>query len=279
MRILALGISVMLMIACSFEEHPGYTALESKGIYYKILFFDEEGEQPEQGDMMRFRMTIYDGDSIWWSNDQAQIIQYDTSGEGLKSELGKFHEGDSVSLLFDPESLWDEFGFLESKADGQVDVRIKVLDVIDGNDWSRAEQKASRINGDLEAFLLQSFLDTCVYSNEFIEKGEILWRTLISGNGINYPPWTEMKVKYRAFLLDGTIIDDRMRTEDALAYTIGMQGQLVPGLVQVIRSMEQGEEVEVILPSSLAFGSNGSVGGVVPPWNPVRFVLRAELDT
>ena len=82
---------------------------------------------------------------------------------------------------------------------------------------------------------------------------------------------------YTATLLDGTVIDDRSRIEDALSYSLGMQGQLIPGLVTAIKHMERGEELELILPSNMAFGDDGSAGGIVLPWTPVRYVLKVNL--
>ncbi|NNC82960.1 MAG: FKBP-type peptidyl-prolyl cis-trans isomerase, partial [Flavobacteriales bacterium] len=200
-----------------------------------------------------------------------RVIQSDSTSRGLRSDLDAFHAGDSISVLMDRDQLWSEFGFLERVRSGITDVHFKVIEVVPYAKWKQMMESTHLANGEREVALLQNFIDTCLYADEFELRGDILWRTIEEGSGLRLPRGEDLRVHYIGTLLNGKMVDDRSATENGLLYSIGMQGQLIPGLEEVIGLMTVGERVEVILPSSKAFGQRGSVGGIVPPWSPVRF--------
>jgi hypothetical protein len=273
MNRLVLVLVLLSMMSCASDPHPDYDRLQRSGLRYKILSFDEEGISPQQGDMVRFKIQMYAGDTLWWKTSQPQVIRYDTTSSGLRSDLQVFRAGDSLSVLMEPEELWSEFGFLDDTGRGITDVHLRILDVIPFEKWAVASEMDRELKQQREVDLMQSFLDTCVYASQFTMVDGMYWRTLSSGDEVSFPFGTELMVHYKGMLMDGTVIDDRTGSADGLSYSVGMQGQLIPGLVQAVRSMSRGERVELIIPSNLAFGEDGSAGGIVPPWTPVRFVL------
>ncbi len=59
-----------------------------------------------------------------------------------------------------------------------------------------------------------------------------------------------------------------------LQFTFGRPDQVVEGLQFALSKMRSGDEALVYLPSYLAFGEEGSTGGVVPPKTPVYFRVK-----
>lgn len=78
---------------------------------------------------------------------------------------------------------------------------------------------------------------------------------------------TKYPVSYRGSFLDGRGFD----VQQDFGFEAGVPDQLQPGLNIVIRRIGAGANAKIILPSRLAFGPDGSAGGVVPPYTPVLY--------
>lgn len=269
-------VFLLLGSSCDKDPYTGYTALGPEGLYFKVLHFEEDGLHPEQRDVMQFRMGRVELDSLVWMDSKVQVMQYDTLEMGLRSILSKFHIGDSISILMEPEAYRIEFGEYPYPRDRVSDIRLSVLGVISEKEWLDALELSQATNAEREQILLTRYFAHRSDSTEFTFQQGVWKREITEGSGSGFLNGEQLLVMYTATLLDGTIIDERKTHEEALAYSLGMQGQLVPGLVSVIKHMERNQEVEVILPSSMAFGEKGSAGGIVPPWTPVRYLLRVD---
>ena len=67
-------------------------------------------------------------------------------------------------------------------------------------------------------------------------------------------------VTYKGWLIDGTVFDQT----DAGQTATFPAGQLIPGWVEALQMMKEGDEWEIVLPSNLGYGEAGA-GGVIPP--------------
>lgn len=267
---------LLSFLTCDKDPYTDYTALGPEGLYFKVIHFKEEGLNPQHGDVMQFRMGRVEFDSLVWMDSKVQIMQCDTLQPGLRSVLSKFHIGDSISILMEPDAYRTEFGEYPHPLDRVSDMRVSVLGVIPEIEWLEALELSQATNSEREQILLSRYFAQRSDSSEFSFEHGIWKREILEGTGRSFLPGEELLVMYTATLLDGTIIDERKTHEEALSYALGMQGQLVPGLVTAIKHMKRGQELELILPSSMAFGEKGSAGGIVLPWTPVRYMLRVD---
>ena len=270
------AVLMFLVSSCDKNSYADHDALGPEGLYFKVIRFTEDSLHPEHGDVMQFRMGRVEFDSLVWMDSKLQVMQCDTNQPGLRSVLSKFHIGDSISILMEPAAYRTEFGDYPHPLDRLSDMRLSVLGVIPEKEWLNAKELSQATNSEREQIILSRYFAQRSDSSEFSFEHGIWKREIARGTGDNFLPSEELLVMYTASLLDGTIIDERKTHEEALSYSLGMQGQLVPGLVAAIKHMKPGQELELILPSSMAFGEKGSAGGIVLPWTPVRFVLRVD---
>ena len=263
-------------ITCDKDPYPGYSALGPEGVYYKVLRFSDDGIHPQQGDVMRFRMGRVEQDSLVWQDSKVQVMRCDTLSKGLRATLSKFQVGDSVSIMMEPEAYKLEFGEYPDTRERVSDLRLRVISVIPENEWLAAVELDNEAKSVREQRLIENYLASRTDSVEFLFEHGVWTRVVSEGASLPFKANEELLVMYTATLLDGTLIDERNTPEEALSYALGMQGQLIPGLVTAIKHMERGQVLELILPSAMAFGDKGSAGNIVLPWTPVRYVLRVE---
>jgi hypothetical protein len=100
--------------------------------------------------------------------------------------------------------------------------------------------------------------------------GDCFIQTLSAGAGDTIRTGSEVTLSYTTFLLNGKALDK----QTDLQFTFGRPDQVVDGLQYALSMMRCGDEAIVYLPSYLAFGEDGSTGGVVPPKTPVYFKLK-----
>jgi FKBP-type peptidyl-prolyl cis-trans isomerase len=86
------------------------------------------------------------------------------------------------------------------------------------------------------------------------------YRVMKSGAGASPTPNDLVRVTYRGWLIDGTVFDETPPGQSAEFPA----GQLIPGWVEALQLMKEGDEWEIVIPSELGYGERGA-GGVIPP--------------
>jgi FKBP-type peptidyl-prolyl cis-trans isomerase len=72
-----------------------------------------------------------------------------------------------------------------------------------------------------------------------------------------------VSVHYKGQLLDGTVFDSSYKRNEPIEFPLGV-GQVIPGWDEGIGLLSVGEKARFVIPSHLAYGSQGA-GGVIPP--------------
>lgn len=81
--------------------------------------------------------------------------------------------------------------------------------------------------------------------------------------------------RFNAFLLDGTAFQTTIDA-DPYCYTVDTNSFPIAGLEEGILLMRKGSKYRFVFPSQLAFGSNYSFNGVVPPNSTVMFDVEIQ---
>ncbi|MBI1330829.1 MAG: hypothetical protein GC166_13115 [Alphaproteobacteria bacterium] len=95
------------------------------------------------------------------------------------------------------------------------------------------------------------------------------YRIIKSGAGSSPTSGMDMvTVTYKGWLIDGTVFDQTGPGQTAKFPA----GRLIPGWVEALRMMKEGDEWELTIPSNLAYGSQGA-GDVIPPDQTLVFQM------
>jgi FKBP-type peptidyl-prolyl cis-trans isomerase len=81
-------------------------------------------------------------------------------------------------------------------------------------------------------------------------------------------PTDNVTVTYKGSLITGQVFDQTM---DGMPATFPA-GQLIPGWVEALQMMKEGDEWEIVIPSTLGYGEAGA-GGVIPPSQTLVFQM------
>lgn len=95
---------------------------------------------------------------------------------------------------------------------------------------------------------------------------------LVAGSGAAVAAGDCLQVKYHGTLAtSGEKFDGNFNSINALKFAVG-QGQVIPGWDQGLIGMKEGGTRRLVIPSDLAYGSNGS--GSIPADSDLVFVVK-----
>ncbi len=87
------------------------------------------------------------------------------------------------------------------------------------------------------------------------------YEVLAEGNGDSPKASDNVEVHYTGKLIDGTVFDSSV--ERGVPASFGVT-QVIPGWVEALQLMKEGDKWRLYIPSNLAYGPNGA-GGVIGP--------------
>ncbi|MBT8265255.1 MAG: peptidylprolyl isomerase [Bacteroidia bacterium] len=89
------------------------------------------------------------------------------------------------------------------------------------------------------------------------------YQILQQGSGMKAESGKTVSVHYKGQLSDGTVFDSSYKRNQPIDFPLGM-GQVIPGWDEGIGLLKVGDKARFVIPSDLAYGSQGA-GGVIPP--------------
>jgi FKBP-type peptidyl-prolyl cis-trans isomerase len=94
------------------------------------------------------------------------------------------------------------------------------------------------------------------------------------GDSITYG--SSVSIDYRGSFVDGYVFEDTYEKGITPTFNYGKEYQLIEGMHIGLNGLKSGESVKIILPSQRAFGSEGSLAGIVPPYTAVIFDVEIK---
>ena len=89
------------------------------------------------------------------------------------------------------------------------------------------------------------------------------YQILQKGNGAQAEKGKKISVHYKGQLADGTVFDSSYQRKQPIDFTVGI-GQVIKGWDEGLQLLKVGDKARLVIPSQLAYGSQGA-GGVIPP--------------
>lgn len=97
------------------------------------------------------------------------------------------------------------------------------------------------------------------------------YQTLVAGNGAKPAKSDRVKVHYKGTLIDGTVFDSSYDRGEPIVFPVT---GVIAGWIEGLQLMNVGSKYELVIPSNLAYGANGS-GPVIGP--DATLIFEVEL--
>lgn len=130
--------------------------------------------------------------------------------------------------------------------------------------------------GDLNMSALSDEANAAFLSNYDAQPGVVKtasglrYRILASGNGAQPKATSRVRAHYQGTLIDCKVFDSSYARNEPAVFPVN---RLIPGWVEALQLMKEGDVWELVLPSSLAYGERGA-GEDIPPNQTLIFKLE-----
>ncbi len=236
----------------------------TEGLYYKVVSKGASGQKAVAGDEIKVTYIARRLDGVLVDSSQLQLnipsraiysisrLPY-LSDEAMALVFGTpiLAEGDSATLLVPSHLGQGVVGTLLFPAYSPVRIDLKVVSIN-----TEAEQ--------IDAFIR----DKGIFISETTESGLRFGKTLSKPDSVLLKAGDKVQVKYTGRLLTNTVFDTGTLTE-----TISSSSS-VKGFAEGIAKMRVGEKANLIFPSSLGYGAQGSPQGGIPGLSPLYFEVE-----
>lgn len=284
-----------MMVACNSGDKEGFKKTDN-GLYYRFEKENPDGQQVQEGDVLVGELTIKFDTVVTFSNKgQARRIaqalpNYEIKiGEGLLM----MHVGDVATFAMDADTAAKYVDpnlmppFYQEGAGQKIYYEISLQDIVTSDEL--AEERAN-FDASMEERKNSESADIAAYveSNNITAKPTAEGLYVIvkkRGTGAKVATGKEVSVNYTGRLLDGTIFDSSVesdarsggiyqaqRTYEPMTYVVG-RDKLIDGWEQGVMGQPEGTVLQLVIPSTLGYGSRGA-GQHILPYSPLVFDIE-----
>ena len=279
-RFLYLVIFFLGLFSSCKNPYPGYKK-NKEGIYFKLLMVGEQGQCCRYGDYVTANIAyVTMNDSVFFSGIRKfKVIQPDFPGS-IDKCFTMMCQHDSAHFIISAVDFFEKT--LENDvpeyldADSKMKIFIHLMDVQTSDEYEREKEAFLHWVEDLgeyEKVLLKQYIREAEIEVPPMEDG-IYYIVQQTGSGPAVAIGDTVVIHYEGHFLNGKYFDSTRRRNDPLQFVYGHQLQVIGGLEKAIGKMREGDKALVIIPSEQAFGTVGSVEGIVPPFTPVVFEIE-----
>jgi FKBP-type peptidyl-prolyl cis-trans isomerase len=278
MRVWIVAVLVFSLVACDPGPYPGFKETKP-GIWFRLHSLGDGTTSPMTGDSALVRLRIarrgQEAGSLFSSE---AYFEADRARPFDAAVLARMNEGDSVSVILSarlfPWAQWIGARTAPPSDTAILQVEVALLGIMDGLEIAELNHARSSVLGtdSTEHVALAAYANDPNWSRwgtsdlfvKIMDDG-IDTTTIRTGDLVT--------LKLQGAFLDGRIFD-RGSAADPIAFVLGDPGQVINGVEVAVHLLHKGGKGEFIVPSSMAFGPDGSSGGIVPPWTPVHYTVE-----
>ena len=266
-HISTLLISTFLFIGCGEKsKYPGYTKVDND-IYYKLLIGGETEKKAGPDDFYEVRMQNKYGGKVFFDSEFENASGTLLMQSSASRYFSILSEGDSAIFLLPGGDL-----HMPGTPDtGMIEMNIKIEHILSPDEVSKME-KSSDPDVD-EQLLIHRYL-TANKLNVKPDSSGIYFIEEKAGSGGVPQKGQTVTVDYSGMLFNNHVFDSSESTTGNFSFKWGDQDQMLPGIIRSLAHMKAGGKAKIILPSPLAFGTEGSSTGIVKPHTPVVYEIE-----
>ena len=157
---------------------------------------------------------------------------------------------------------------IDTIAQNDIMESVEILKVGDAAENFNAVEAFRSFEGEREKRIteekkdMEAELDKIATGFKKTESG-LRYQIIQKGSGKKAKKGKQISVHYKGQLTNGTVFDSSYQRKEPIDFTVGT-GQVIKGWDEGLQLMQVGDKARLVIPSNLAYGSQGA-GGVIPP--------------
>lgn len=278
---LAITIIALLLSNCTNKSaYPDYTTIEGD-VLYKLIMFGDNRTLPQAGDYVTIDIAYRTmKDSLFFIGRRTMQLSEPEFKGSIDHCFTALAENDSASFIIDAQGLFEktlnsELPTFINPGD-PVKVDIKMIIIRSSEQYLREKEEFMawiKDFGEYERKVLENFIEQREITIKPTESG-LYFIPIKQGKGKKVNRGDIVTVNYEGRFLNGSFFDSTVKREQPFEFVYGTEWQVIKGLEEAIGMMREGDRAIIILPSELAWGTKGSLTGIIPPFTSVMYELE-----
>ncbi|MGV3557357.1 FKBP-type peptidyl-prolyl cis-trans isomerase [Larkinella arboricola] len=279
MNLKSIGTLSLLVAALAACDNNRVQVTEN-GLKYKFHEDVEDTPKAKVGDVMTFNITVKNskdstlGSSYTTGSPVKQPLQASTFKGSLEEGLALLSKGDSATIYVNADSIAARSmqplpPFIPKGSD--IAYTIKVIDIQSMEEFQKAQVELREKQKGVDAKTIADYVAKNKLAAQKTASG-LYYVITQPGAGAQPANGDVVKVKYTGKLMDGKVFDSsdkQPQTQAGIDFPLG-QGAVIPGWEEGIRQLRKGAKGTLIIPSGLAYGTEGAPGAI-PPNSVIMF--------
>ncbi len=290
-------IGATLMTSCGPKSDLAGFKKTENGLHYKFEKTNKNAKQVQNGDVLVCEVKMMMDTVEMFNNIGNPQRMFKVTDPMFKGDLPEgllmMHEGDVATFALEADSLAKFFGpqqmppFYQEGKSMKLYYEITLNSIVSAEELAQEEanymEEMKKLQQEEPAAIAQYVADNNITAKPDEEGLYVIVKK--QGNGPKVAMGKNVKINYTGRLLDGRVFDSSVesvakengiynpqRPYEPLAYTVGKFG-LIKGWEKGVMGKAQGSVINLIIPSALAYGTQGA-GDMIRPYTPLTFELE-----
>ena len=276
----AVGIT-FLAAACNKYR----TQVTENGLKYQIFDHNDDARKAKLGDIVSFHLLLKNGsdstlrDTYKEGTPVKMVLQTPPYKGSFEDGLTMLATGDSAKFMISADTLFAKIMQPMPpmiKKGSELSFTVKILSVLTSEEFQKQQSEAGVKQKEIDAKVIEDYLA----KNNLKAKAQktasgLYYIDDVAGAGDTPKQGDNVKVHYTGKLMDGKVFDSSKNAGKPIDFQVGV-GMVIPGWEEGIMMMKKGGKRTLIIPSGLAYGSEGSPGAI--PGNSVLLFVVELVD-
>lgn len=272
---------IILLCGCKSTPYSGYSEIEEGVMYYQLFMFGDDEVTPVGGDYITVDIAYQTmTDSVFFRGNRTFQLTESPFLGSIEQCFMMLAQHDSASFIISADNLFhktlqtDLPSFISPNS--MMKVGIHMQKIRTEKEYIREKREFMawiKDFGEYEQTVLTHFIEEQKLSIEPTTSGMYFISTQ-KGDGQLVQKGDIVTVNYEGRFLNGEFFDSTVKRNQPFEFVFGTEWQVIKGLEEAIGKMSKGEKAIIILPSNLAWGSDGSSTGIIPPFTSVIYEIE-----
>jgi peptidylprolyl isomerase len=271
----------VFLSGCGLKSpYPGYSR-GKEGIYFQLHKLGESNRKAMYTDYVTADIQYATMDDSVFFNGRRKLQLNKSEARGsIEACFRMLAKDESATFIISADEFFTKTlgtslpGYF--KPGDKMKITLNIVDIQTQHEYNK--EKEAFLNwiddfGDYEKVLLQQYLREEKLSVKPTSSG-LYYLCLKEGSGKRIEKGDTVTLNYEGRFLNGKFFDSTVRRKQPFQFVYGTEWQVVKGLEEAIGMMREGEKSLFILPSDLAFGTEGSSTGIIPPFTSLIFEVE-----
>jgi FKBP-type peptidyl-prolyl cis-trans isomerase FkpA len=281
MKHLLFSILIISIVACSNNSpYPGFSK-GKHGIYFRLHKIGESNIKAKYTDYVTadIEYRTFKDSLFFKGRRKLQLLKTDVEGS-IENCFTMLSEGESADFIISADLFFNRT--LQTALPvfippgSMMKIRLDIIEIQTEQEYEKEKEAFLQWIedfGDYEKVILQQFLKEEKLPVKPTESG-LYYLKLREGTGKKVEKGDTVTVNYEGRFLNGKFFDSTIKRNQPFQFVYGTEWQVVKGLEEAIGMMRAGEKSLFIIPSELAFGTEGSSTGIIPPFTSTIFEVE-----